>query len=162
MPVVGQPLAGLFRLVTPDVDGATRPPRAAISHSASVGSASPAHVAYASASSYATCTTGWSARLSIDECGPAGCRQDAPGVQVHHRLRCRRSTGPGGAGEHHRTRLQVLGRGAGVVRRGSAAAPRRSRSRWRRRRWRIRRWSPGGRRIQNPSTPTSRTGASSG
>ena len=30
----------------------------------------------------------------IDECGPAGWRQHAPGVHVHHWLRCRRSTGP--------------------------------------------------------------------
>ena len=35
-----------------------------------------------------------SARLSIDESGPTGCRHDAPGVHVNHRLRCRRSTGP--------------------------------------------------------------------
>ena len=38
------------------------PPRAAYSHSASVGSVAPAHAAYASASSGVTCVTGWRAR----------------------------------------------------------------------------------------------------
>src|SRR5215813_11469356 len=42
------------------------PPRAANSHSASVGSVLPAHVAYASTSSNATCTTGCSHKPSSE------------------------------------------------------------------------------------------------
>ena len=49
------------------------PPRAANSHSASVGSRAPAQAQYASASCHETWTTGWSSRSAIDECGPSGC-----------------------------------------------------------------------------------------
>jgi CBS domain containing-hemolysin-like protein len=40
-------------------------------------------------------TTGWSSRSRISLDGPSGWCQQAPGVQVHHWLRWRRSTGPG-------------------------------------------------------------------
>src|SRR4029079_4427387 len=45
---------------------ASSPPRAACSHSASVGSSLPAQAAYASASSQATWTTGWLSRPLIE------------------------------------------------------------------------------------------------
>ena len=83
------------RASSPQVNAVpSRPPRAAYSHSASVGSRPPAQAAYACASSWATCTTGWSARLLTELPGPSGWCQQAPGVQDHHWLRCRRSTGP--------------------------------------------------------------------
>ncbi len=82
----------------------SRPPRAAYSHSASVGRSAPTHAAYAAASSWATWTTGWSGRRFTELPGPSGLRQQAPGVQVHHWLRWRRSTGPRGRGEHQRAR----------------------------------------------------------
>ena len=56
------------------------PPRAARSHSASVGSSFPAQVAYASASSNATCTTGCRSRPLIDVFGPPGRFQNAAGA----------------------------------------------------------------------------------
>ena len=49
----------------------------------------------ASAFSAATWTTGCRSSPSRSDPGPLGCRHDAPGVQVHQRLMCRRSTGPG-------------------------------------------------------------------
>src|SRR5215217_6053632 len=70
------------------------PPRAAYSHSASVGRRRPAQRAYASASGKATCTTGWSSRSSIPLSEPNGRRQLAPGAQRHHCRQLRRSTGP--------------------------------------------------------------------
>src|SRR4051794_38978468 len=72
----------------------SRPPRAARSHSASVGSDLPAHVAYASASSGATWTTGWRLRPATPDAGPSGCNQLAPGTYSHQVAQLRRSTGP--------------------------------------------------------------------
>src|SRR3978361_405507 len=60
------------------------PPRAAYSHSASVGSRVPAQRQYACASSQDTWTTGWFARSPTDEPGPSGARQDAPRTPSHH------------------------------------------------------------------------------
>ena len=71
------------------------PPRAANSHSASVGSSLPAQAAYCTASSKATCATGRDHDPSSVDPGPYGCRQLAPGVQLHHCERWRVSTGPG-------------------------------------------------------------------
>ena len=62
----------------------TSPPRAACSHSASVGSRPPHHAAYASASRRDTWTTGWSARSATEECGPSGWAQSAPCTSRHH------------------------------------------------------------------------------
>ncbi len=68
----------------PQANGcASCPPRAAYSHSASVGIAFPAHAAYAAASSQATCSTGCRFRPSRLLPGPSGCRQSAPGIQSH-------------------------------------------------------------------------------
>ena len=64
------------------------PPRAARSHSASVGNSLPAQVAYAVASSKATWTTGWSSRPAVVLPGPSGWRQLAPGVQAHQLSSC--------------------------------------------------------------------------
>ena len=54
------------------------PPRAANSNSASVGKRLPAHFAYASASGYAICTTGYFSFPLRSLSGPSGCRQFAP------------------------------------------------------------------------------------
>ncbi len=62
----------------------SRPPRAARSHSASVGRRLPAQRAYASASRQETCTTGWSERSSMVEPGSSGDRQVAPRTESHH------------------------------------------------------------------------------
>src|SRR6266540_2959156 len=62
---------------------ALSPPRAANSHSASVGSLALAQAQYAFASSQETCTTGWSTRSSIEECGPSGWLQPAPSTLRH-------------------------------------------------------------------------------
>src|SRR5581483_6114589 len=59
------------------------PPRAANSHSASVGSRFPAHLQYASASCQQTWTTGWSSRPLRSLSGPSGCFQHAPGTHFH-------------------------------------------------------------------------------
>src|SRR5215469_5490599 len=59
------------------------PPRAASSHSASVGTALPAQLAYAATSAQATCTTGWSGLFRIELPGPCGWRQFAPGTGFH-------------------------------------------------------------------------------
>ena len=61
-----------------------RPPRAANSHSASVGRRLPAHCAYASASAYAMCTTGKRSLPAIELFGPSGWRQLAPLISDHH------------------------------------------------------------------------------
>src|SRR5438876_7794675 len=55
-----------------------KPPRAANSNSASVGKRLPAHLAYASASGYAICTTGYFSFPLRSLSGPSGCRQFAP------------------------------------------------------------------------------------
>ena len=49
-----------------------RPPRAANSHSASVGRRVPLHAQNAWASFHDTWTTGWSSRPSRSDCGPSG------------------------------------------------------------------------------------------
>ena len=72
----------------------SRPPRAARSHSASVGSALPAQAAYASASSCATWTTGCRARVYVSLPGPSGRSPRAPGTQFHQFETSPRSTGP--------------------------------------------------------------------
>ena len=59
-----------------------------------MGSAAPTQAANASASSWATWTTGWSGRRFTELPGPSGLDQKAPGVHVHHWLMWRRSTGP--------------------------------------------------------------------
>ena len=59
-------------------------PRAARSHSASVGSRSSAQSQYATASYQLTCTTGWDSRPSTVDPGPSGRRQSAPGTSRHH------------------------------------------------------------------------------
>src|SRR4051795_7910836 len=61
-----------------------RPPRAAYSHSASVGSRPPAHAQYAVASRHETWTTGWSPRSSSPVPGPSGLDQVAPSTAHHH------------------------------------------------------------------------------
>ena len=63
------------------------PPRAANSHSASVGSRTPAQAQYACASSHDTCTTGCRSRPSSDDCGPSGVRHEAPSTSRHHGAR---------------------------------------------------------------------------
>ena len=73
----------------------TSPPRAACSHSASVGSRPPHHAAYASASRRDTCTTGWSPRSDTDECGPFWVRP----VSAVHLPPPRRGRHPAGRGE---------------------------------------------------------------
>jgi hypothetical protein len=60
------------------------PPRAANSHSASVGNRFPAHAAYAAASFHDTCVTGISIRAAIDESGPSGRSHFANGTLHHH------------------------------------------------------------------------------
>ena len=109
-----------------------------------------------SASSWATCTTGWSSRLSIELAGPLGCCQQAPGFQRHHWLRWRRSTGPRVGVKTIEPGLQVLRRRVRVVGRverplgdGDVAGgvdERRELARWspRSRRSRRRRPAPGG------------------
>ena len=67
--------------VSPQTNSApSSPPRAANSHSASVGRSFPAHWAYAAASANATCTTGCSHNREIELAGPLGWRQSAPGT----------------------------------------------------------------------------------
>jgi len=56
----------------------SRPPRAAYSHWASLGSRFPAQAAYASASYQETWTTGWFCRRETSVPGPSGARQLAP------------------------------------------------------------------------------------
>ena len=73
---------------------ASSPPRAAHSHSASVGRVLPDQAAKAAASSKAIWTTGCSPRPTRSLPGPSGCRQQAPGVQCHHWLKSLVSTGP--------------------------------------------------------------------
>jgi hypothetical protein len=58
----------------------SKPPRAANSHSASVGRDFPAQRAYASASSSATCAMGWSSRVATELLRPSGCRHHERGV----------------------------------------------------------------------------------
>src|SRR3954447_7608939 len=78
------------------------PPRAARSHSGSVGSAFPAHAAYASASAYAMCTTGCRARVYVaartlaplPACAGHPVLPAAPVVERHR---------PGRRAEHDRT-----------------------------------------------------------
>ena len=84
----------------------SRPPRAAYSHSASVGSRPPAHAQYAAASFHDTCTTGWSHRSS------------------------RPSAAPRGAASRRRTPAATTGRGRPPAWAGSrrAAGPRRRRT----------------------------------
>src|SRR6185312_6073153 len=77
------------------------PPRAARSHSASVGRRLPAHLQWATASTQATWTTGWFSFPLRLLCGPSGCLQLAPGRYSHHvtvlqRLHSPRSTSGGG------------------------------------------------------------------
>ena len=91
------------------------PPRAAYSHSASVGSDLPAHVAYASASSYATCTTGCRSLPLIVLPGPAGFFQYAPGTYSHQLRTSFSSTGPRRLAEHERPGHEQLGIGVRVV-----------------------------------------------
>ena len=85
----------------------SRPPRAAFSHSASVGSRAPAHAANAAASSHETPTTGWSgaskpgarqnagggAPVAAEPGRPLGVRhrrrRDGEGVHPHARARGR-------------------------------------------------------------------------
>ena len=62
------------------------PPRAANSHSVSVGRRPPAHFAYAVASVQETCVTGWSSRVSTGDPGPSGRTQEAPGTASHHEV----------------------------------------------------------------------------
>ena len=59
------------------------PPRAAHSHSASVGNRFPAQLLYATASFHDTCTTGWFIRLLIVDLKPSGLRQQAPSIANH-------------------------------------------------------------------------------
>jgi hypothetical protein len=59
------------------------PPRAANSHSASVGSRVPLQSQYARASFHDTWTTGWSPRSATELCGPSGARQLAPSTSRH-------------------------------------------------------------------------------
>src|SRR3954466_2493181 len=72
----------------------SRPPRAANSHSASVGSDLPAQAAYASASSGVMWTTGCRCPPATPDCGPSGWDQLAPGTYSHQFAQLRRSTGP--------------------------------------------------------------------
>src|SRR5215218_10280982 len=72
------------------------PPRAANSHSASVGSRLPAHWAYATASSQETWTTGWSSRPSRLLPGPSGRVQQASGWNRHQRAALLSGTFPAG------------------------------------------------------------------
>ena len=72
----------------------SRPPRAAYSHSASVGSAAPAQARTPRRPRGRRAPRDGRGRLSIELFGPCGCFQQAPGFQRHHWLRWRRSTGP--------------------------------------------------------------------
>src|SRR5690606_37606392 len=60
------------------------PPRAANSHSASVGSRVSLQSQKARASFQETCTTGWSSRPCRLDPGPSGCCQSAPSTRHHH------------------------------------------------------------------------------
>src|SRR5262249_25756618 len=62
----------------------SRPPRAAYSHSASVGRRLPAQRQYSVASFQETCVTGYSWRHLTFEPGPSGCFQYAPRTLHHH------------------------------------------------------------------------------
>ncbi len=137
------------------------PPRAANSHSASLGSDFPDHAAYASASSYATWTTGWSSRSSTVLAGPSGCRQQALGTYAHQArwsfklTRCggRRKTSDPATRREGSTSGYSAGSGArsGTVTYPVASTNRRNSA-----------LVTGCRSIQKPSTVTRWTGLSSG
>ena len=94
--------------------------------------------------------------------GPSGLRPAGAGVQVHHWLRWRRSTGPARRREHQRPRLEVLRRCAGEVRRVERPLRDGHVARCRARSRRTARWSPAPRRSRTRLTRTRWTGASSG
>ena len=78
--------------------------------------AAPAQRAYASASSWATCTTGWSSRrFDRARRALAGAASTRRASSVHHWLRWRRSTGPRVGVNTIEPGLQVLRRGVRVV-----------------------------------------------
>ena len=81
---------------------ASSPPRAARSHSASVGSRVAAHALYATASFQETWTTGWSTRPSSVESGPSGCAQSAPSTFRHHGVCATASVGGKSSGQKTR------------------------------------------------------------
>ena len=101
---------------SPQVNAAPSiPPRAAYSHSASVGSRPPSHSAKADASSWAMWTTGWSTRSSMSEPGPwvgtqrGSWRPDPPLAEMTEIDRAR------GRPEDQRSGHEVLDRRTGVV-----------------------------------------------
>src|SRR5688572_9609537 len=93
----------------------SRPPRAANSHSASVGRRLPAHRAYAMASSHDTCTTGCADRSPMLLPGPSGCFQLAPGVHCHHADTSSSGTGPDGGTNTAEPGTSTLASGFGVA-----------------------------------------------
>src|SRR5262249_49111600 len=137
------------------------PPRAASSHSASLGMALPAQSAYAATSAQPTCTTGWSGLLRTELPGPCGCRQSAPGTGFHQlcgSARLTRCLGGTNTAENGTSSSGLApGESAGSgARSATVAYPvlRTNRPNWR--------LVTGPGSIQNPLTVTGRAGASSG
>src|SRR5262249_58195750 len=92
--------------------------------------------------------------------GPAGGRHEAPGVQVHHGLMCRRSTGPGVIVNTSEpgTRFSGGAPGKSAGSRGRSATVTYPVCSTKAANRRFVTWTPS---IQKPSTATERTGASS-